>query len=180
MAGRRFRSLPDKVRTKRALPDTCEPTAHIYWYPLKTRGCICVVLREIQTEIPFSLNMLHKLLSTVVVSLLYASLQTSQPKYKITFTFDYDFRVTPACSQEVKQVCVQRFNFYEISRGIPKRAKLGSIPVPANAKGFVKGISGTTEAFLFDHGRHMVAVAAQMPNGSESDLRKCATIVKIP
>lgn len=180
MAGRRFRSLPDKVRTKRALPDTCEPTAHIYWYPLKTRGCICVVLREIQTEIPFSLNMLHKLLSTVVVSLLYASLQTSQPKYKITFTFDYDFRVTPACSQEVKQACVQQFNFYEISRGIPKRAKLGSIPVPANAKGFVKGISGTTEAFLFDHGRHMVAVAAQMPNGSESDLRKCATIVKIP
>jgi hypothetical protein len=75
---------------------------------------------------------------------------------------------------------VQQFNFYEISMGIPNRAKLGSIPVPADAKGFVKGISGTTEAFIFDHGRHMVAVAAQMPDGSESDLRECTTIVKIP
>src|SRR5208337_1392269 len=144
------------------------------------RGCICIVLREIQTEIPVRSNMVHKLLLTVVVSLLYAGLQTSQPKYKITFTFNYDFRVTPACSREVKQACVQQFNFYEISRGIPNRAKLGSIPVPADAKGFVKGISGTTEPFLFDPGRHRVAVAAQMPNGTESDLRKCTTIIKIP
>ncbi len=124
--------------------------------------------------------MLHKLLSTVVVSLLYASLQMSQPKYKIAFAFNYDFRVTPACSWEVKQACVQQFNFYEISMGIPYRAKLGSIPVPAGAKGFVMGISGTTEPFLFDSGRHRVAVAAQMPDGSESDLGACTTIVKIP
>jgi hypothetical protein len=125
-------------------------------------------------------NMVHKLLATVVVSLLYASLQTSQPKYKIAFTFNYDFRVTPACSGEVKQACVQQFNFYEISKGISFRVKLGSIPVPADAKGLVKRISGTTEPFLFVPGRHRVAVAAQMPNGEESDLSKCTTIIKIP
>jgi hypothetical protein len=75
---------------------------------------------------------------------------------------------------------VQQFNFYEISQGISKRALLGSIPVPAEAKGFVKGISGTTEPFPFDPGRHRVAVAAQMPDGTESDLRKCTTIITTP
>jgi hypothetical protein len=124
--------------------------------------------------------MAHKLLSKVVLSLLYASLQTSQPKHSITFTFDYDFSVTPPCSRKVKQACVQQFNFYEISQGISKRALLGSIPVPAEAKGFVKGISGTTEPFPFDPGRHRVAVAAQMPDGTESDLRKCTTIITTP
>jgi hypothetical protein len=74
--------------------------------------------------------MVHKLLSTVMVSLLYASLPTSLSKCRIVFTFDYDFGVTPACSREVKQACVQQFNFYDISQGIPNRAKLGSIPVP--------------------------------------------------
>jgi hypothetical protein len=64
--------------------------------------------------------------------------------------------------------------------GIGYRVKLGSIPVPADAKGFVKGISGTTQPFLFDPGRHRVGVAAQMPDGSESDFGECTIIVKIP
>jgi hypothetical protein len=75
---------------------------------------------------------------------------------------------------------VQEFNFYDISVGIPKRTKLGSLPVLAGATGLVKGISFATESFLFNPGRHMVAVSARMPNGTESDLRKCSTIVKIP
>jgi hypothetical protein len=112
--------------------------------------------------------------------LLTAMVHTHRTKCKITFTFDYDFAITPACSQNVKQPCVQRFNFYDISQGIPKRVKLGSIPVPADAKGFVKRISATTEPLLFNSGRHMVAVAAQTPDGSESDLTRCETIIKIP
>jgi len=44
----------------------------------------------------------------------------------------------------------------------------------------VKGISGTSDALLFNSGRHMVAVSAQLRDGSESDLSQCATIVKIP
>ena len=131
-------------------------------------------------KIPVRSNMTHKLLATVLVILLYGAVQASQSTHKISFTFDYDFRVTPACSPKVKQVCVQQFNFYDISAGIPKRTKLGSIPVPAGATGLVKGISFTTESFLFNPGRHMVAVSAQMPNGLESDLSKCTTIVKIP
>ena len=100
--------------------------------------------------------------------------------HKIRFTFSYDFRITPPCSPIVKEGCVQQFNFYEISRGISDRAKLGSMPVPAGATGLVKGITATTEPFLFTSGRHMVAVSAQMADGSESDLSRCTKIIKIP
>lgn len=100
-------------------------------------------------------------------------------RHKIQFTFSYDFRITPPCSSKEKERCVQQFNFYEISGGISNRVKLGSMPVPADATGFVKGISGTTKPFLFTSGRHLVAVSAQMPDGSESDLNQCAKIIKI-
>lgn len=79
----------------------------------------------------------------------------------------------------MKERCVQQFNFYEISKGISNRVKLGSMPVPADATGFVKGITGTTKPFLFTSGKHMVAVSAQMPDGSESDLNQCTKIIKI-
>ena len=103
-----------------------------------------------------------------------------ESEHKITFTFDYDFRATPACSGQLTKECVKQFNFYDISLGTAKRVKLGSIPVPAGASGLVRGISGTTELLLFNTGRHRVAVAAQMPNGAESDLNQCATIISIP
>jgi hypothetical protein len=105
---------------------------------------------------------------------------SQQSTHKISFTFNYDFRITPACSRDVKKACVQQFNFYDISQGIAKRVKLGSMPVPDGASGFVQGISATTEPLLFNSGRHLLAVSAQMPDGSESDLSKCTTIVKIP
>jgi hypothetical protein len=57
--------------------------------------------------------------------------------------------------------------------------KLGSISAPANATGFVKEITGTTQPFLFTSGKHKVAVSAQMPDGSESDLSQCTQIIKI-
>ncbi len=100
--------------------------------------------------------------------------------HKISFTFDYDFGATPACSRKVITACVQQFNLYDISQGTTKRVKLGSIPVPAGASGLVKGISGTTEPLLFNPGKHMIAVTAQLPDGSESNPRKCATVVEIP
>lgn len=127
----------------------------------------------------------HLLLSRLILlglcSLFAAGLSCGQEsEHKITFTFDYDFGATPACSAQVKEGCVRQFNFYDISQGIAKRVKLGSMPVPAGVKGLVKGISGTSDSQLFNSGRHMVAVAAQMPNGVESDLSKCATIIRIP
>jgi hypothetical protein len=101
-------------------------------------------------------------------------------RHTIRFVFSYDFRITPPCSSTVKEKCVRQFNFYEISPGISNRVKLGSIPAPADATGFVKGITGTTKPFLFTSGRHMVAVSAQMADGSESDLSQCSKIIKIP
>jgi len=122
---------------------------------------------------------LSKLTTVAVVSLFCASTLTSQSRHKITLTFDYDFRITPACSAEVKRACVQQFNVYDISAGIAKRVKLGSIPVPAKASGLVKGISFTSKARLFYAGKHMLAVSAQLADGTESDVLKCSTIVKI-
>ena len=123
--------------------------------------------------------MVRKLLALVLLSLLYASALKSQSTHKITFTFDFDFSITPACSPEIREACVQQFNFYDISAGIPKRVKLGSFAAPAGATGHVKGMSVTTKLLLFKHGRHMFAVSAQMPSGLESDLSKCTRTVKI-
>lgn len=122
---------------------------------------------------------LSLLLLASSASPLSGSTQKSPSTHRITFTFDYDFRLTPACSPEVTQGCVQQFNLYEISPGILNRVKLGSIPVPVGATGYAKGISVTTKPFLFVPGEHRLAVSAQMPNGQESDLRVCTTIVKI-
>jgi hypothetical protein len=129
---------------------------------------------------PMRLIVARTLVATVLIGLLSGSVQTTQAKHTISCTFDYDFRITPACSPKVTEGCVQQFNLYDISAGIPKRVKLASIPVPAGASGFVKGISATTDPLLFESGRHLLAVTAQMPNGLESDFTKCTTIVKIP
>jgi hypothetical protein len=132
----------------------------------------------VKTRVHFRLR---KLAFFTFCSLLLAALLYPQEvTHKITFTFDYDFRVTPACSRKVTRGCVRQFNFYDISQGIPKRIKLGFTPAPVGASGIVKGISATTESLLFASGKHKVAVSAQMSDGSESDLSKCATIVTIP
>ena len=115
----------------------------------------------------------------LLLSLLCGSVLLPQGRHKIAVKFDYDFRVIPACSLEMKLPCIQQFNFYDISAGIPKRVRIGSIPVPADASGLVKGIAGTSDLLLFSPGRHMIAVAAQMPDGAESDLSACTKIVKI-
>src|SRR5215469_3366726 len=114
----------------------------------------------------------NMLIVAVLVSLLPGGLQTPHPHRTITIkvTFDYDFRITPACSANVTQKCVQQFNLYEVSLGISKRAKLHSIPVPTGATGFVVAISATTEPDLFASGRHRGGVSAQVPNRQESDL----------
>ena len=124
---------------------------------------------------------MHRLAFLGLLSVLVtAKIYPQETTHTITFTFDYDFSITPACSPKITKACIQHFNFYDISQGISKRVKLGSTSVPTGATGFRPGISGTTDPILFNSGRHLVAVSAQMPDGTESDLRKCATIVKIP
>lgn len=129
-------------------------------------------------------NMTRRLLTAIFVSLLLGEVlasqsEKSQSRHTITFTFDYDFRISPACSAGIKKDCVQKFIFYDISLGMARKVPLGSRPVPTDATGLKKGITFTTERRLFKTGKHMVAVAAQLENGSESDLQKCTAIVKI-
>lgn len=124
--------------------------------------------------------MTRTLLAMVAVYTLTGAAQTPLRKHTISFSFDYDFRITHACSAKVTKGCVQSFNLYDISAGFPKRVKLGSIPVPPGAKGLVTGISATTQPLLFEPGRHLLAVTAQMPNGSESDSESCTIWVEVP
>jgi hypothetical protein len=138
-----------------------------------------MAVQQIPVGFPLRRDMSPRVLTAILASLLYAGVVAPQSRHKIAFTFDYDFRITPACSPEVKNACVQQFNVYDISAGISKRVKLGSFPVPAGATGLVKGISVTTQPRLFNHGKHMLAVSAQLANGIESDPRRCTTIVKI-
>jgi hypothetical protein len=109
-----------------------------------------------------------------------AAAQTLPPTHTIRFTFNYDFRATPSCSPKVKVVCVQQFNFYDISQGAEKRVKLGSLQAKPGAKNFVKNITGTSDPQVFNPGRHRVAVAVQLSDGRESDVRQCSVVVNIP
>jgi hypothetical protein len=101
-------------------------------------------------------------------------------KHRITFSFDYDFQASPPCSDKVKKKCVKLFVLYDLSAGIAKRTKLGTVAVPDHAAGLMKGISAMTDPILFNPGRHLIGVVAQMADGTESDYRKCTTIVTIP
>src|SRR6266571_2054993 len=101
-----------------------------------------------------NVNCSLRCLPFLVLALLATAVSPKPSRHKIRFTFSYDFGITPPCSSTVKERCVQQFNFYEISPGISK-------------------------SFLFTSGRHMVAVSAQMPDGSESDLSQCTKTIKI-
>ena len=129
-------------------------------------------------KVALQFNLAFLLLASSV-SPLSGNTHKSPSRHSLTFTFDYDFRLTPACSPKATQDCVQQFNFYEISPGIPNRVRLGSIPAPVGATGYVKGISATTKPFLWVPAKHRLAVSAQTPDGRESDLSACTTVVKI-
>jgi len=119
----------------------------------------------------------------LTIALLHAQtgpVQTPSRKHTISFIFNYDFSTAPACSRKVTHQCIDHFNLYDISGGLSKKVKLGSIPVPPGAKKLVKSISATTQPLLFEPGRHLLAVTAQMADGSESDSRQCTVWVEVP
>jgi|SRR5579862_35934 len=103
-------------------------------------------------------------------------------KHTVTVHFDYNFDGTPACPQPKDKPCVQQFIVYDISGGtLPaQRFQLFTVPVPANAKGAVKGITATSPLISFESGRHLIAVTAQMPDKKESDPQVCQFWVTIP
>lgn len=107
--------------------------------------------------------------------------QTPAPSasHTITVKFNYDFKLTPACSATVKANCVQVFNVYDISGGPAHRIKLFTVAVPAGASGAVTGITGTSPQLVFETGKHFLGVTAQTPSGAESDPGACQTFVQI-
>ena len=97
--------------------------------------------------------------------------------HTISVTFDYDFRGSPPCSaKKAPKKCVKQFNVYDISGG---RFKLFSIPVPDNAKGVVKAITGQSPQRKFEPGTHFIAVTAENASGEESDVNAARTTVEI-
>lgn len=72
--------------------------------------------------------------------------QSQSSKHTITITFDYDFTAMHACSPKVAKKCIAKFVVYDISGKKPY--KLFTIPVPADATGPVKGITGKANCFF--------------------------------
>ena len=104
---------------------------------------------------------------------------TPSAKHSITVKFDYDFSRSAVCSAKTTTKCVQQFNVYDVSGGVAHRVKLFSIPVPPNARGQVKGITGTSPQLSFEPGTHFLAVTAQPVAGDESNPVVCMTSVQI-
>jgi hypothetical protein len=98
-------------------------------------------------------------------------------KRRITVTFDYDFRLTPACSLTLTKNCVKQFDVYDMNA--EGREKLFSIPVPGGAAGFAKGITGTGPPILLTAGEHRLAVTAESADGLESDPGACTTRIQV-
>ncbi len=103
-------------------------------------------------------------------------------KHTIAVHFDYDFSGTPACPQDKNKPCVQQFIVYDISGGTApeQRFQLFTVPVPPDAKGAVKGITGTSPPISFESGRHLIAVTAQTADKKESDPSVCQFWLTIP
>jgi hypothetical protein len=104
--------------------------------------------------------------------------QAQSSKHAIAITFDYDFTAMHACSPKVSKKCIAKFVVYDISGKKPY--KLFTIPVPADATGPVKGISGQSEPLLFESGKHQLAVTAQKDSGEESSTYACSVWITIP
>jgi len=98
----------------------------------------------------------------------FVSLAVAIPrKHRVTVTFNYDFNLSPACSLAPTKNCVKQFNVYDATD--KEHVKLFSIPVPADATGLVKGITGTSPLLSFSAGEHTLVVTAQAADGTESD-----------
>jgi hypothetical protein len=98
-------------------------------------------------------------------------------KHTISVKFDYDFKLSPACTATTKINCVQQFVVYDISAGNRKnlRYKLFSVPLPADPTGQVKAIQGTSPTLDFESGQHLIAVIATRPDLSESNSLSCGS-----
>src|SRR5271156_2429905 len=86
--------------------------------------------------------------------------ETSHGQHTVTVAFDYDFRLTPACTAKITKNCVQQFVAYDISAGANHATMLFPIALPPNPVGAVPGITGTSPKLDFESGKHLIAVSA--------------------
>ncbi len=105
---------------------------------------------------------------------------TSHGQHTVTVTFDYDCRLTPACSKKVTKNCVQQFVAYDISAGMKNATMLFPIPLPVFTKGAVQGITATSPLLEFESGKHLISVTAMGPDGRHSKRNLCTTWITIP
>ncbi|MGC2464676.1 MAG: hypothetical protein WA517_05730 [Candidatus Acidiferrum sp.] len=111
-------------------------------------------------------------------ALVFVSLAVANPrKRRVTVTFNYDFNLSHACSLPLTKNCVKQFNVYDATD--KEQVKLFSIPVPADAAGFVKGITGTSPPLSLRAGEHVIVVTAQAADGTESDSGAAATRIRV-
>jgi hypothetical protein len=118
------------------------------------------------------------LLGIVLVTTFAFATPAQSNKHTVSVEFSYDFTLVPACSSTVAKKCIAQFNVYDISAGKP--IKLFSIPAPPGAKGPVKSITGESQPLLFESGKHLLAVTAQMVSSEESDPHACTVWAQIP
>jgi hypothetical protein len=119
------------------------------------------------------------LVATILLTGFFVAARADGSRHSLTVTFDYNFGLTPACSDKVTEKCVKQFNVYDISAGIEKRTRLFTIPADPTAKGVVKGITGTSPMLLFAPGKHLISVSAQTPSNQKSDPGACAVWIEI-
>jgi len=113
-----------------------------------------------------------------VLLLAFVGLFMSIPRKRIiTVTFDYDFRLNPACSLTLRKNCIKQFNVYDMTA--EGRIKLFSIPVPGGASGLVKGITGTGPPTHLPAGQHLIAVTAESSESFESDPGACTARIQV-
>ncbi len=106
--------------------------------------------------------------------------ETTHGEHTVTVTFDYDFRLTPACSKKIALNCVQQFVAYDISAGARKATFLFPIALPASPVNLVHAITGTSPKLDFESGKHLISVTAQGPDGKQSRKSVCTTWITIP
>jgi hypothetical protein len=108
---------------------------------------------------------------------------TTPSTHVIAVKFDYDFGKTRACTKKIKTKCVQQFVIYNVyldAHNQERRIKLGEIPLPENARGVVKGITGKTPPLPFSSGEHKIVVVAEEPGNVQSSPQASSVMVNIP
>jgi hypothetical protein len=118
-------------------------------------------------------------LAIVWAAALVAGAPGTGSKHKISITFNYDFTQTPVRRAKTANLrgAVQSVRHLG---GSDEEQKIDVVPTTPGANGVVKGITVKTLVLLFEPGKHLLAVTAQMSKGDESDPSKCTIGVEMP